>query len=529
MAIYGLEEPGVSHDTLDVTCEEDPDDDIYYLKHEPLLTGDQRRIFNQLIKHIDANEGGLYTIDAPGGSGKTFLCNLILAYARKQKKIAIATALSGIAATLMTKGTTFHRRFGVPVDCTQYSTSSMKPTSNEAMTIKHAVIIFVDEVSMMKWNQLQVLDRLLRLIMSIDKPMGGKLVVLLHDFRQLLPVVPGGSRAHIICEAVINSHIWNNFTTFYLKTNMRVMNSRKLDDPAKADKLDEYAKWLLSTGDGTVETALQGTDIVEIKPNMCAKDIEDLNNKVYNEFSTNYNDPSYLKDRAIMSCTNDVIQKCNEEMINKIPGQALVCESVHSFLDDDDYLFHDTGPLTRINSSGLAPHKLVLKVGACIILIRNMSIQDGHCNGTRYIIISLSKHLIHARKLNAGGESGTILPTDDIFIPRIPMISKESDYPVLFKRLQFPILVSYYLTINRAQGQSLKRAGLYLPKNVFTHGHLYAGLSRCGDPDHVHICTNQEEFNHVSHLLDPSKKYTKNIVYKEILKPKKLYGDIPKS
>jgi hypothetical protein len=268
MAIYGLEEPGVSHDTLDVTCEEDPDDDIYYLKHEPLLTGDQRRIFNQLIKHIDANEGGLYTIDAPGGSGKTFLCNLILAYARKQKKIAIATALSGIAATLMTKGTTFHRRFGVPVDCTEYSTSSMKPTSNEAMTIKHAVIIFVDEVSIMKWNQLQVLDRLLRLIMPTDKPMGGKLVVLLHDFRQLLPVVPGGSRAHIICEAVINSHIWNNFTTFYLKTNMRVMNSRKLDDPAKADKLDEYAKWLLSTGDGTVETALQGTDIVEIKPNI---------------------------------------------------------------------------------------------------------------------------------------------------------------------------------------------------------------------------------------------------------------------
>ena len=65
-------------------------------------------------------------------------------------RIAYQTALSGIAATLMTKGTTFHRRFGIPVNCTEYSTSSMKPTSNEAMTIKHAVIIFVDEVSMIK-------------------------------------------------------------------------------------------------------------------------------------------------------------------------------------------------------------------------------------------------------------------------------------------------------------------------------------------------------------------------------------------
>ena len=80
-----------------------------------------------------------------------------------------------------------------------------------------------------------------------------------------------------------------------------------------------------------------------------------------------------------------------------------------------------------------------------------MSIQEGHCNGTRYIIISLSKHLIHDRKINAGGEETKRLqPTDDLFIPRIPVMSKESDYPVLFKRLQFPVLVSYYLRIHRA-------------------------------------------------------------------------------
>jgi ATP-dependent exoDNAse (exonuclease V) alpha subunit len=97
------------------------------------------------------------------------------------------------------------------------------------------------------------------------------------------------------------------------------------------------------------------------------------------------------------------------------------------------------------------------------------------------------------------------------------MHSKESDFPVPFVRVQFPILVAYYLTISRAQGQTFKYAGLYLPKNVFAHGHMYVGLSRCGNPDGVHVFANQTEFSHLAHMLDSSTRYTKNVVYKELL------------
>ncbi len=61
----------------------------------------------------------MFNIDAPGGCGKTFLCNIILAYVRSLSSIAIACALSGIAATLMTMGTTFHRRFGAPINANE--------------------------------------------------------------------------------------------------------------------------------------------------------------------------------------------------------------------------------------------------------------------------------------------------------------------------------------------------------------------------------------------------------------------------
>ena len=111
---------------------------------------------------------------------------------------------------------------------------------------------------------------------------------------------------------------------------------------------------------------------------------------------------------------------------------------------------------------------------ACIILIKNLNISHGHCNGTRYIIKELTPRLIKAEKLCGG-------PHSEILIPRIPMISKDTDFPVPFERLRFCVLLAYYLTLNRAQGQSLDRAGIYLPKSVFSHGHFYVGYSRCGD------------------------------------------------
>ena len=95
------------------------------------------------------------------------------------------------------------------------------------------------------------------------------------------------------------------------------------------------------------------------------------------------------------------------------------------------------------------------------------------------------------------------------------MISKYTDFPVPFKRLQFPVLGAYYLTLNRAEGP-LDRAGMYLPKSVFSHGHLYVGFSRCGDPDNFFVFIDQAEFENIKHLLAPNKVYPRNVVYQEI-------------
>ena len=75
------------------------------------LVHDQRTADDQIIRSMDIGVGGLFFLEAPGGTGKTFLINLVLDKVRYNKCIAIAVASSGIAATLLTGGRTAHSSY----------------------------------------------------------------------------------------------------------------------------------------------------------------------------------------------------------------------------------------------------------------------------------------------------------------------------------------------------------------------------------------------------------------------------------
>ena len=140
-------------------------------------------MFNSISDDIHQGNVGLHRLDAPGGSGKTHLSNLILTSVRKENKIAIATALSGIAATILRLGKTFHRQFGAPIPILSDSTSNLKLASKEAQMIIKVAVIMVDEVSMMHWKFLTLLDRFLKTLMKNNKDMGGKVVILIGYLR----------------------------------------------------------------------------------------------------------------------------------------------------------------------------------------------------------------------------------------------------------------------------------------------------------------------------------------------------------
>ncbi|CAH9108706.1 unnamed protein product [Cuscuta epithymum] len=104
------------------------------------------------------------------------------------------------------------------------------------------------------------------------------------------------------------------------------------------------------------------------------------------------------------------------------------------------------------------------------MLMRNLDQSSGVCNGTRLIITRLGKSALEA-KVITGKSIG-----QKVLIPRLSLVPSDSRIPFKFQRRQFPIIVSFAMTINKSQGQSLDQVGIYLPKSVFTHGQLYVAI-----------------------------------------------------
>uniref|UniRef100_A0A453RSN4 DNA helicase Pif1-like 2B domain-containing protein n=1 Tax=Aegilops tauschii subsp. strangulata TaxID=200361 RepID=A0A453RSN4_AEGTS len=95
------------------------------------------------------------------------------------------------------------------------------------------------------------------------------------------------------------------------------------------------------------------------------------------------------------------------------------------------------------------------------MLLRNLNPSRGLCNGTRLIVTQLTGRVIEG-EIITGKAIGS-----RVYIPRIVTTSSQSKWPFKLRRRQFAVRLSYAMTINKSQGQTLNRVGVYLPSNVF--------------------------------------------------------------
>jgi ATP-dependent DNA helicase PIF1 len=101
----------------------------------------------------------VFFVDGPGGTGKTFLYKIILARVCSEGLIEIATATSGIAASILPGGRTTHSRFKIPITLTENSTCSFSKQSGTAELLRMASLIIWDETVMIRRQGVKCLDR----------------------------------------------------------------------------------------------------------------------------------------------------------------------------------------------------------------------------------------------------------------------------------------------------------------------------------------------------------------------------------
>jgi flagellar biosynthesis GTPase FlhF len=470
-------------------------------ENELKLNNDQKLIYHKIIETINRQNNQIFFIDGPGGTGKTFLYNLIISKVRSRGEIALAVASSGIAALLLKKGRTAHSRFRIPLKSNDSSLCGISVQTDLAKLIQNSKVIIWDEAPMQSKYVYETVDRTFRDIMGqINKRneslyFGGKVIVFGGDFRQILPVVVKGNRSDIVDISINRADFWNSVIKLKLSINMRVFINNSLSN---IDILN-FTDYLLRIGDGR-ETNLN--DIIELPSQICQpldKFDDFINDLVNSRNGLN------LNDWTILTTKNYLVNQINDKIISIFPGElqeylshdSVELENITN--NNNVQQFYPTEFLNSLNVSGLPPHRLLLKKDSPIMLLRNINPSIGLCNGTVLICKILKNNTIGAVIKNAHRE-------ERVIIPKICLHSSESDLPFTLKRKQFPIRQSFAMTINKSQGQTLKKVAIYLPEDCFSHGQLYVALSRVTSIENLIIFTRQEN----------SKFVTKNIVYHEV-------------
>ena len=254
-----------------------------------------------------------------------------------------------------------------------------------------------------------------------------------------------------------------------LSENKRVAARR--DAGIVNEELEAFDAWTLSLGDGTAPV-VEGENMIELPRNLCmeidpskqADSMGQFCEEIWPRLEENYATAGYLEGKAILAPTNKMVNEINNHMTRKLPGSEVVLVSADSLTEDEDPFRFSVEYLNTLEPSGLPSHKLVVKAGMPLILLRNINSKKGLCNGTKLIFNRVLGTTVLECSIS-GDQQRKVL------IPRVTLRPKEGQYGFNWARRQFPTRAAFGLTINKSQGQTLQTVGVWLAENpCFCHG-----------------------------------------------------------
>jgi ATP-dependent DNA helicase PIF1 len=208
-----------------------------------------------------------------------------------------------------------------------------------------------------------------------------------------------------------------------------------------------FSSKLLEIGEGRLAVHSSGNIKLPSDFFSLVSSVAELIDAVYPALSQNYHNANWLQDRPILAPKNEAVHEMTNQILDMLPGVSTEYKSIDTVVDADEVVNFPQEFLNSLLPAGLPPHRLSLKVGSTIILLRNLDPRK-LCNGTRLYVKKMLGNVIEATIVTGKGECETV------FIPRIPFIL--TDLPFSFKRFQFPVRFAFAVSINKSQGQSIK-------------------------------------------------------------------------
>jgi hypothetical protein len=465
------------------------------------LNHGQRVAYDRILLRIrDDPFNAHFFLHGPGGTGKTFLYQALAAHIRSIGGIVLCVASTGIASLLLPGGRTAHKRFLLPLDPASATSASISRGTQRAALLRETSLIIWDETPMMHREHFDIVDRNLRDLREDmtggAHPFGGVPVILGGDFQQILPVIRRGNRADTVAACLQYACVWPKLELLPLHQNMRLDSA--------SDENRPLATWLK---DMSYKKEYQGT-ATDLPPGIWkTHSMDRFLDRIYplSLLRSAPTDPDAFNGRAILTAHNNVVHEMNDILLDRMPGtvETLYAENRAVYDDNSPVPIDQATPelLGSINLSGLPVSDLRLKIGAPVMVIRNIDATNGLCNGTRATVVSFTKRVLRVKLAD------TNLHDPYRLLYRCTLTSNKDDLPFILRRCQFPIRLAFALTINKAQGQSLRNVAIDLRQQVFCHGQLYVAFSRTTNAQNVSILAAD---SNTDFKVD-------NVVYPEVL------------